>query len=974
MKKKTRLKSRLIDIFIVILCLSVCVFSIYLFYKDLNSFTIRTDKDSIATIVFKQRIAQRKFSDRVVWERLQNNAPLYNEDVLRTSSQSEATITFKNNSVIEIGENTMIQVFYTDDGGVVLSVENGDVQIDTTSVTSTNSNTPSFSVKTGDGSIVALSNGSKMSATVKEDSEISNFNVQEGDASIKNNKGEETAIKVGETAKIEKNGEVSKGSFNVTSIPNNLKILNFDDKKTVPIELEWNSTEELSQKPVIIQISHRKDFSEIENTYKVEDINSFTLPAENGTLYWRAFVDESDENETEDSKSQIDETQKNENSNLQNADISDVVEGKIRVEKVLPIQTTSPINGNVFSYRKENPKINFSWNGNDFATNYKLEISKTADFSSPIITEEVSIKNVSLDSLGEGEYFWKVTPFYPLNNIGYAEPSDVKSFSIVKNAELKPPTLSVPSQNATLTYKDSDFNVSFLWKSDVKVADYDFEIASDENFENVIYSSNVKEPRIYEDFSKVLPIGKYFWKVSRNSLEDEKLSQSEIREFSVIKYIPETTRLVYPPNDFSIENTKLSTTNFSWKLSDEYKNSVVQSVFEIATDENFENILVQKSTQEKSLKNISLEKGKYYWRVGVFDDFENKEIFTNSRILNILGELDSPKIIYPSDNENLVVLKNSFVKLNWAKVEDADFYKVLVYSSQNENDLLYSKISYENSVQDFQIPSYLGTDPSQFKISLQAFTEQTDEMPLREGKTSSSTFKVRTVDSVKLVSPQNSQNFDGLNALRNPIVIEWKSGKDEPSKTTFVLKKVLPSGTTKEIQRTENVKNQINLERLSSGTYEWTILASTKNGLPINAENYRRFTVSQVQNLQKAILTSPQNDFVMGPSYLRKNRNIVFSWNEVFGATDYTFTLYQRNDDGTIRKIYSEENIKGTSVKFKKLSSLDVGNFEWNVTAYSHAKDGFEEQSGITSVGKFKIQFNLPSKVKTNDPGRIYGE
>ncbi len=966
MKKKTRLKSRLIDVFIVILCLSVCVFSIYFFYKDLNSFTIRTDKDSIATIVFKQRIAQRKFSDRVVWERLQNNAPLYNEDLLRTSSQSEATITFKNNSVIEIGENTMIQVFYTDDGGVLLSVENGDVQIDTTSVNPTNSNVASFSVKTGDGSIVALSSGSKMSASAKEDSGITNFNVQEGDASITNNKGEESSIMVGETAKIEKTGEVSKGSFNVTSIPNNLKILNFDDKKNIPIELEWNSSEDLAQKTVIIQTSHKKDFSEIEDTYKVKDMNSFILPAKNGTLYWRAFVDESD-----DSKSQIGENRKIENL-IKNK--NDVVEGKIRVEKVLPIQTISPMNGNVFSYRKENPKINFSWSGNDFATNYKLEISKTADFSSPIITEEAFIKNISLDSLDEGEYFWKVTPFYPLNNIGYAEPSDIKSFSIVKNAELKPPILSVPSQNATLTYKDSDFYVSFLWKSDVKVSEYDFKIASDEKFENVIYSSNVNGTRIYEDFSKILSIGNYFWKVSRNSLEDENLSQSEVRKFSVIKYVPENTRLVYPPDNFSVEKSKIMTTNFSWKLSDEYKNSTTESIFELSSDENFENILVQKSTDKNSIKNISLEKGKYYWRVGTFDDFENKQIFTNSRILNILGELDSPKIIYPSEGKNLVVLKNSFININWTSVEDADFYKVLVYSSQNGNDLVYSKISYENSVQDFQIPFYVGTDPSQFKISLQSFTEQTDEMPLREGKISSSNFEVRTVDSVKLVSPQNSQNFDGLKALKNPIVIEWKSGKDEPSKATFVLRKVLPSGTTREIQRIENVKNQINLSRLSSGTYEWTILASTKDDLPINAENYRYFTVSQVQNLQKAVLTSPQNDFVIGPSYLRKNRNIVFSWNEVFGATDYTFTLYQRNDDGTIRKIYSEENIKGTSVKFKKLSSLDVGNFEWNVTAYNHAKDGFEEQSGSTSVGKFKIQFNLPTKIKTNDPGRIYGE
>ena len=60
--------------------------------------------------------------------------------------------------------------------------------------------------------------------------------------------------------------------------------------------------------------------------------------------------------------------------------------------------------------------------------------------------------------------------------------------------------------------------------------------------------------------------------------------------------------------------------------------------------------------------------------------------------------------------------------------------------------------------------------------------------------------------------------------------------------------------------------------------------------------------------------------------------------------------------------------------KLKDLSLLDIGDFEWNVTAYSHARDGFEEQKSKVATGNFKIEFDLPGKVQTIDPGKLYGE
>ena len=50
MRKKTKFKSPVLDVFMVVLCLSIAGHFGYSFWKDLNSSSRRTDKEKIATI------------------------------------------------------------------------------------------------------------------------------------------------------------------------------------------------------------------------------------------------------------------------------------------------------------------------------------------------------------------------------------------------------------------------------------------------------------------------------------------------------------------------------------------------------------------------------------------------------------------------------------------------------------------------------------------------------------------------------------------------------------------------------------------------------------------------------------------------------------------------------------------------------------------------------------------------------------
>ena len=265
-------------------CLSVAGYFSWTYWKDLNSTAVRTDKEKIAVITFKNRIAQRKFEDRVVWERIDKSTPLYNGDLVRTADLAEAVITFNDNSQIDIFENTMIQVYYSDTEGIQINVDNGNLQLDT-------SQTSKVAMKFDDGSVVNVQGGTSLAAKTSAPAGTradggagssgaggtgSGFGakkassraveVKSGSATVTTETGNVAELKTGETVSVQSSGEIKQQPVTVTSIPPEMRVLNVDGNK-VPVKLEWNLAEKVIQEdlPVIVQTSTSKDFTSILN-------------------------------------------------------------------------------------------------------------------------------------------------------------------------------------------------------------------------------------------------------------------------------------------------------------------------------------------------------------------------------------------------------------------------------------------------------------------------------------------------------------------------------------------------------------------------------------------------------------------------------------------------------------------------------------------------------------------------------------
>ena len=934
MQKRTRFKSRIHDVLVVLFCLLIAGFFLHLFWQDLNAFTTRNDKSKIGVVSFKEKIAQRKFDDRVVWERVAKNTELYYGDTIRTSDFAQMTITFKDDTTLDLYENTMVQVFWTEENGLQINVSSGNIQVNTvTSRTARAAN--GVSIRLADGLQVAMDAGSALAVKADAAGGASNVEVKSGSAQVTTETGATAGLSFGESVTIEKGSDqIKKNPLTVIAPGKELKLLDVRGE-AIPIKVEWRASDDA----VTVQMSRTKDFAVLETSLTVRDATSTELRADDGTFYWRVFTDA-----TKDSP----------------------VTGRVSVEQIARVQGIAPTAATEFRYRTSPPRLSFRWTGNNYADHYRLLVSTTPDMQNAVIDRNLSNPFALVDTLEQGVYWWQVTPYYAVNDIGYAGASDVRQFAVVRNEQIRPPELFAPAEDAHLVSRGSVLT-NFMWKSDVRDADYTLQIARDVNFTDIVWQTQTAETRFSREFTpSELPDGNYYWKIVRNAAdEDDSTPVSSIRRFTVATYAPQDNKLVYPPENFSTEQARLAGTAFMWKLSDEYANGTAQSVLQFSSQSDFSTIQLERTTDATVFDRVTLPQGTWWWRVGAKTADGDVQGLTPPRKFTVLAELHAPTFASPRMNQELISYNNAPVTLSWDKVTGADYYIVRVLNG--DENVVAQNLSVTGESVSFVLPA------DRYTVRVQPVAEPAGSDAPRLGPVTTVGFSVRSPRSVQQVAPAEGTRIAGLTALRTPTVFSWSSQEDGVSNYRFELRRLLDNGSTRVVETVSGSRTSASFSRLTSGTYIWKVYASTADGIPLDSAE-RRITIEPIPLLPAPVLTEPAQNLVMDGAYLRTHRTIECRWRPVAGATAYTFTLAKRNANGSVSVIMTEKNIANTRVVINDLSVLDVGTFVWTVTAASYARDGYEEQQGRTATGTFNIDFVAPTKVNTVKPGKMYGK
>ena len=978
MKKKTR--SRLSNSLLLPFCIAIFICMIgagtnsWLFYTSFFRALSKQNEAPIATITFKYKTAQRKFLDRVVWDRLRQDSPLYNGDTIHTAALSEATIWFNDGNVMNLMENTMAQVFLNADLTATVELEDGYATVDS-------SDAENGMTLSAGGMQVAVKAGTSISAGSSSDttddgtgtgtiSKGLSVQVLKGSAEVVSADGKTVEIAQGEEVSVGDAGTPARPTLTVLSPTVNQKIL-YHNQGTTDVHFNWNG----DVTDTSLQISKTKDFSDILYTLNSSGINETDIKLESGTYYWKLDGTEGGTNQQEAIKSGL------------------IKSGKIQVIQSMPPAAVTPTPNYSFSYRTRTPAVRIIWTESPYASTYKLEISRSPDMSNPIIEQRTTTTSSIISTLGQGSYYWRVTPYYTMNKIGFAAPGEIQNFVIERKGQLTSPELLIPSDSGIVNTEENAKTSSFSWKIENEAQRYTLKIADNQNLRNPIVSIDTTENFYSLDTRKTrLKDGKWYWAVSMRDSEGNVSPVSQVRTFYAMKGIPEQ-HTVEPADGYRCALVLLPDTKFTWKRN---LPETFESVLQIAEDSNFRNIVYTAPVNSTSLKGINLPLGSYYWRLKSVNSVDETELSTPPKSLNIIGNLEAASLSAPV--ARAVARETIPYKFTWNDVPDADYYKLSIYRIRDDS-LVYENIVYEpeDNVDMFNPKEF--RDHENYRWRVQAFANEVPGYSSRRtGRLSEETFYLIKLRPVEISSPKKGTEFNGVDAILNPAKATW-STVDTVAKAQFVVRKtdeqnkeVIKIPTDEQMQNGKTVApNTVlldNEEGLRPGKYEIIVYAETVDGVDISNTDRKyigSFTILPIEPLN-GVNNLNTNPALLNAEYLRDPENprtITLSWDKVRNATDYILEIRDKKNKPVLTETVT--NATSYEIDFMKLYEGDrtmfsKGTFKWSVYPVRKIdtdKDGVLDkvlQEGPASDSTFSTDIPSPKKSKAKGAKNPYGK
>ncbi len=915
-----------IDILVVVFSLFIIAFTLFLFLQNLNKTFVRNDKTSVAIVTYKYKSVQRKFIDRAVWDRPIQFSPVYNGDIIRTAPDSEAAIYFSDKNVVNIGSNTMIQIFVKDAESSV-EVNEGKV-----------------SVKTSGSKMLVKSEGA--SVTVEKDSILHadrvgadkfRLAVEKGEASVVKNtvSNGKTETQTEESAEILTAGnavtEDNGSSVVMISPASGAKLFNRNPAgQTIPVVFKWQSsfpeTEDL-----VLEISGYKNFGRNVKRFEVKGLNELTVEQESGTVYWRLYA-----------------------ASLGAEDAS-AVSGKLNIISVPAPVLLEPEIDSKYSYKNTLPCIRFLWKGNKSAVSYLLEIADNPEMLNPKISRTVSTESVSLSELEEGSWYWRIVPDY----LGFeSNPTDSEvSFFHIRKLEDKAPDVMSSFQTSLETVQGK--TVNFSWKSVSEAKKYVVRICDNEQMKNPVIEKTITSNYFEVKNADKLLAGKdFYWTVESIGSDNTVLALSNKQKIKV-ENRNAVLRTVFPPEGYTLADTLCRDTRFTWKTNLEN-----ECYFQVSSSKDFKNIVINEKTSGTGINGIVLKQGEWYWRVAVKDD--DAEITCEPKKIIIAPPLPKPELI--GLGKTMIILPEGKNKFKWSSVPGADYYQVKITKPGLDIKPLYENLYITNTEIEIALQSI---EDGIYIVSVQGFAGSTLISSRRYGLAADQTVAFKHLKPVEFISPANGERLSGVDALLNPGVLKWAS-MEPPVTSKLTLKK---AGSSNLILSVDNPDFTVKLPPLQAGTYYWHVSAVLDGEFDISAPKNAVFTVLPVPPLPQVNFISPQQGKVLDVSFFKSNTHIKFAWQTIKEATHYAVHVYGPKKKTILKKEFkAEAGKKEMSFDFKNLSALSRGIFFIEVRAVKRLETGLVFQDGKVSTLKFVIDLPQSKKVETDETGVMYGQ
>lgn len=357
----------------------------------------------------------------------------------------------------------------------------------------------------------------------------------------------------------------------------------------------------------------------------------------------------------------------------------------------------------------------FSWTAVDGAT-FNLEIATDASFDNVIIGQRAIATNsttIDLSSLVSAtRYYWRVTTVEPGK---FDKLSQVASFMTIQRDLAPQATLIYPADGAEI-----NDNFKFL-VANVGADDYKLEVASDEQFTNIVQSSSYLQPQdgnlSLQCVIAVLGTGTYYWRVKTTAAGcDPNVSETRtftITDISIGNTEPGYVQKIDVDNDTYVKTMGVTVTN-NWirSVKSDYANfeqenygSFNRSFAVLGDNVYMTNRSKNASNADCSLKVYNAKTGEWLRDITLPDEVQGDYFPCNNVLVDDAGHLlisnmllnigSTPLVIFSVNPSTGAVVRRALLSTSESTgridhidvlgdVESGNFYVFAALSRSNE--------------------------------------------------------------------------------------------------------------------------------------------------------------------------------------------------------------------------------------------------------------------------------------------------
>ena len=923
--------SRVLDVIVVVLCLSGVGVSLYLFQEDLFKTLRSMSIQSVGVVTVKFNTVQRRMADRVVWDRLNTQSPVYPGDLIRIARQSGAVFNI-NNNYVELGENTLIRIqkdsdtpqidFYLgsicitseqDCGGIVLLMADQKIESAPGAVFFASVDNNGMVLQVNEGTVQVIYDGYIQS-------------VPAGNVIIQDYEGNERLEPMALVTYPRPNARYLKTNAQSESVYFNWNRINIDPHERLRLEIaeDYNFT----------KIAHVIENLDSSAQVPVDD----ELPV-NRPVYWRL--------------------------SSQDAVLNS---GRMTVTEAVPPVLLSPAPDANYSFRTAWPRIYFRWSEVDDIVYYILQISQTPDFNDNI-TAHVQGTSFIGPEIGPGKWYWRVQPVYSSVYEGRSVFSNTSVFNISQNRELQAPVLVMPASGSMINIGLDRTDISFSWSGVPEAVLYTIQISADPYLRNPAIIETVQNNYyVYGKDKNILTAGLYYWSVLFIDEDGYSSPLPQVRQFTAVERTV-NQRLTFPPDNYSIEADQLRNTRFSWRT-----NLLHERRFQVSALPDFSILEIDEPAAEDYFQGVSMHPGNWYWRISARYDVLSPVYSAAARRFTITQSVPPERVIEPEPPVEPAPVPQIVPPVRQVVPPPPQRITQPVQTTRAAQTAPPSRqVSVQQPAEPVRAPEPVPAASREPEIPAEPVREPQpvivrqpeppaviEPEPVAEPEPSFLTLR----------SPLHNAAIPGLTAVLQPTVFNWETG-DIIGSSKFILSR-RPNLIPGEVEIL-NPGRSVTVNSLEEGLWYWTVEAFTPEGLPFISDGPRQLRIQPIPLLSSAQNILPVRGFRFGANELRQNRTINFSWSAVDGANMYILTI-SKESGSSLQQIFQTEPRNSLSYTFNSLGLLEHNAvYIWQVEALFCNTNGVIIQRGRKGESFFTLDVPRPGQVQTADTGVLYG-